>query len=221
MLEYAEYRAEIAVILLKRFLQGMHFYDIVCRIYEDAKEHEWRLLKKLIPQKNVRSIYEIDVRALWDTGVRGIITDLDNTLVGAKHPQATPELLVWLKTLNQIGFQVVIVSNNNRLRVSRFSDPLSIPYIFRARKPGNTAFRKAMEIMSLAPEQTVVIGDQMLTDVFGGNRLGLYTILVTPIELRDEGFFTKVNRRIEKVALTWMKRNGFMEWEGARHDDKR
>jgi HAD superfamily phosphatase (TIGR01668 family) len=171
------------------------------------------LLKKLIPQKNVRSIYEIDVQALWDAGIRGIITDLDNTLVGAKHPQATPELLVWLKQLQTIGFKVVIVSNNNKLRVSRFSEPLSIPYIFRAKKPGNSAFRKAMGMMSLAPQQTVVIGDQMLTDVLGGNRLGLYTILVLPIELRDEGFFTKINRRIEKAALSWMKRKGFMGWE--------
>ncbi|WP_176705898.1 YqeG family HAD IIIA-type phosphatase [Paenibacillus hemerocallicola] len=171
------------------------------------------MLKKLIPQKNVRSIYEIDVQALWDAGIRGIITDLDNTLVGAKHPQATPELLVWLKQLQTIGFKVVIVSNNNKLRVSRFSEPLSIPYIFRAKKPGNSAFRKAMGMMSLAPQQTVVIGDQMLTDVLGGNRLGLYTILVLPIELRDEGFFTKINRRIEKAALSWMKRKGFMGWE--------
>lgn len=171
------------------------------------------MLKKLIPQKNVRSIYEIDVQALWDAGIRGIITDLDNTLVGAKHPQATPELLVWLKQLQTIGFKVVIVSNNNKLRVSRFSEPLSIPYIFRAKKPGNSAFRKAMGMMALAPQQTVVIGDQMLTDVLGGNRLGLYTILVLPIELRDEGFFTKINRRIEKAALSWMKRKGFMGWE--------
>lgn len=174
------------------------------------------MIKKLIPQKSVRSIYEIDVLALWNSGIRGIITDLDNTLVGAKRPDATPELLDWLKRLKAIGFQVVIVSNNNRVRVSRFSDPLSIPYIFRAKKPGNSAFRRAMEMMSLPPGQTVMIGDQMLTDVLGGNRLGLFTILVSPIELRDEGFFTKVNRRIEKVALSWMKRRGWMEWEDTR-----
>lgn len=171
------------------------------------------MLTKLIPKKSVSSIYEIDVQALWDTGVRGIITDLDNTLVGAKNPQATPELIEWLKRLQQVGFKIVIVSNNNRLRVSTFSKPLSIPYISHARKPGNTAFLKAMQMMELRPEQAVVIGDQMLTDVLGGNRLGLYTILVRPIELKDEGFFTKINRRIEKAALSWMKRKGLMGWE--------
>ncbi|MDF2722975.1 MAG: family phosphatase [Paenibacillus sp.] len=171
------------------------------------------MLKKLIPQKNVRSIYDIDIKALWDTGVRGIITDLDNTLVGAKRPLATPELADWLNQVKAIGFQVVVVSNNNEQRVSHFSKPLSLPYIFRAKKPGNGSFRKAMEMMALAPSQIVMVGDQMLTDVLGGNRLGLYTILVQPIARSDEGFFTKINRRIEKIALRWMKRNGMMEWE--------
>lgn len=171
------------------------------------------MLKKLIPQQNVRSIYEIDVQALWDNGIRGIITDLDNTLVGAKHPQATPELIAWLQRLKNAGFQVVIVSNNSRLRVSSFSEPLSIPYIFRARKPANSAFRRAMELMSLSSRETVVIGDQMLTDVLGGNRLGLHTILVVPIALRDEGIFTKMNRRIERAALSWMRRKGLNQWE--------
>ncbi|WP_090667061.1 YqeG family HAD IIIA-type phosphatase [Paenibacillus tianmuensis] len=164
------------------------------------------LLKKLIPRQQVNTIFDIDLQALWEQGYRGIITDLDNTLVGAKAPLATPELLDWLKVVGQIGFQVVIVSNNQRNRVTKFAEPLSLPFIYRARKPTSAAFRRAMSIMNLRAEQTVVIGDQMLTDVLGGNRMGLYTILVKPISLADEGFFTKVNRRIEKAALTIMKR---------------
>lgn len=171
------------------------------------------MLKKLIPHKNVRSIFEIDLRALWQAGVRGIITDLDNTLVGAKRPHATPELIAWLDQIRSIGFRVVIVSNNDRSRVSAFSEPLNIPYIYRAKKPGAAAFKKALALMNLDPRQAAVVGDQMLTDVLGGNRLGIYTILVTPIALHEEGFFTKVNRRIEKAALFWMKRKGLMKWE--------
>jgi uncharacterized protein len=171
------------------------------------------LFRKLIPRLSVRSIYEIDLQALWQTGIRGIITDLDNTLVGAKHPSATPELSNWLLQVSAMGFKVVIVSNNSKLRVSRFSDPLSIPYIFSARKPGHAPFRRALGMMDLNPEQAVVVGDQMLTDVLGGNRLGLHTILVVPISLKDEGFFTRINRRIEKVAIAWMRRKGLMKWE--------
>ncbi|MCR8631483.1 MULTISPECIES: YqeG family HAD IIIA-type phosphatase [Paenibacillus] len=165
------------------------------------------MLNKLLPRLQVNTIYDIDLNALWEQGVRGIITDLDNTLVGAKAPLATPELVDWLKVVGQIGFQVVIVSNNNRLRVSKFAEPLSLPFIYRAKKPTSASFRRALSMMNMKPEQVAVIGDQMMTDVLGGNRMGLYTILVLPIAKRDEGFFTKViNRSLEKAALTWMKR---------------
>lgn len=164
------------------------------------------MLKKLIPQQQVNSIYEIDLHALFKQGYRGIITDLDNTLVGAKAPLATPELIDWLKVVGQIGFQIVIVSNNQRERVTQFAEPLSLPFIYRAKKPTNASFRRALHIMNLEAGQTVVIGDQMLTDVLGGNRMGLYTILVQPISPADEGFFTKVNRRLEKAARIMMKR---------------
>lgn len=172
------------------------------------------MLKKLIPHKNVNTIYDIDVKALWEAGVRGIITDLDNTLVGAKDPNATPQLVNWFKLVQAMGYQIVIVSNNERSRVSKFAKPLSIPYISGAKKPTNAAFRRALEMMNVTPKQTVVIGDQLLTDVLGGNRMGLYTILVTPISLKDEGIFTKFNRNLEKMAFKWMKKKGFMPWEG-------
>ncbi|MED4604429.1 YqeG family HAD IIIA-type phosphatase [Paenibacillus validus] len=164
------------------------------------------MLKKLIPREQVNSIYELELDTLWKQGYRGIITDLDNTLVGAKAPFATPELIEWLKVVGQIGFQVVIVSNNQRTRVTKFAEPLSLPFIYRAKKPTHASFRKALNMMRLEAGQTIVIGDQMLTDVLGGNRLGLYTVLVRPISPTDEGFFTKVNRTLEKAALKMMKR---------------
>ncbi|MNI03776.1 Mitochondrial PGP phosphatase [compost metagenome] len=164
------------------------------------------MLQKLVPKLSVRTIYDIDLQQLWNSGIRGIITDLDNTLVGAKDPLATPELIEWLGQLKQVGFKVVIVSNNQRGRVSAFADPIGIQFIYRAKKPTNVSFHRAMKLLGSGVKQTAVIGDQMLTDVLGGNRIGLYTILVNPISVRDEGFFTKVNRRIEKLALAWMKK---------------
>lgn len=163
------------------------------------------MFTKLKPQLAANSIFEIPLEELWKRGIRGIITDLDNTLVGAKVPLATPELVDWLKKVQDRGFQVVIVSNNNKLRVSAFADPIVVPYISSARKPMNAAFIRAMKLMQLGPEATAVVGDQMLTDVLGGNRLGLYTILVAPVAAADEGFFTKVNRMIERVVVRFMK----------------
>jgi HAD superfamily phosphatase (TIGR01668 family) len=163
------------------------------------------MLHKLVPRQQVKTIYEIVLSELWDKGIRGIITDLDNTLVGAKVPLATPELVEWLKHVQETGFKVVIVSNNREARVSKFAEPLGVPFIFAARKPSHTAFRRALDRLGLAPEQAAVLGDQMLTDVLGGNRMGLYTILVQPIALEDEGFFTRINRRVEKLAVRWMR----------------
>lgn len=163
------------------------------------------MLNKLVPRLKADTIFDIPLDVLWDKGIRGIITDLDNTLVGAKVPLATPELVRWLEKVRAKGFQVVIVSNNNKLRVSAFADPIVVPFISSAKKPMNGAFRKAMKLMELTPAQTAVVGDQMLTDVLGGNRMGLFTILVKPIAVADEGFFTKVNRRIERAALRIMK----------------
>lgn len=164
------------------------------------------MLNNLIPKLSVQTIYDIDVQQLWNSGIRGIITDLDNTLVGAKDPHATPELIEWLKQLQLRGFKVTIVSNNHRGRVSAFAEPLGVPFIYRAKKPTNVSFHRALTLMGTSVKQTAVIGDQMLTDVLGGNRMGLYTIMVQPISILDEGFFTKINRRIEKAALALMKK---------------
>ncbi|OPA78361.1 hypothetical protein BVG16_10785 [Paenibacillus selenitireducens] len=174
------------------------------------------MLEKFIPRLRVNTVYDIDLEALYAQGYRGIITDLDNTLVGAKEPHATPELVAWLETAKQAGFQVVIVSNNDEGRVSLFTKPLGIPFVHAARKPRRKPFRKALSLMNLSAAQTVVIGDQMLTDVFGGNRTGLYTILVLPIAAADEGVMTQFNRRMEKVILRRLRKKGLWHEEEQR-----
>ncbi|EFM12704.1 HAD superfamily (subfamily IIIA) phosphatase, TIGR01668 [Paenibacillus curdlanolyticus YK9] len=171
------------------------------------------MFERLLPNLRLNSVYDLDIEALARQGIKGIITDLDNTLVGAKEPLATPRLVEWLNKLRERGFKVVIVSNNNETRVSRFANPLGIPYIHAARKPANRAFHRAFELLALSPEQVVIMGDQMLTDVLGGNRLGVYTILVPPISPRDEGIMTRVNRFIERIALTRLRKNGLWHEE--------
>lgn len=166
------------------------------------------MFKMLMPKLRVDTVYDIDLEGLYAQGYRGIITDLDNTLVGAKAPDATPELIEWFARVKEVGFKLVIVSNNNLNRVSVFATPLDIQYVHSARKPSNVPFRKAMNMMGLKPEETMVVGDQMLTDVFGGNRLGLYTVLVLPISIDDEGFMTRFNRRVERIAVTSLSKKG-------------
>lgn len=170
------------------------------------------MLKRLIPDLFVKSIYDIDYNGLQHRGVKAIITDLDNTLVESDRAEATPDLVDWLGRLQSMGFRVIIVSNNNKTRVAKFARPLNVPYIHAARKPFHTPFRKALTRLETSVEQTVVIGDQLLTDVLGGNLFGLYTILVVPVA-EQEGFWTKVNRSVEKMAFRWMDKRGIKRWE--------
>jgi len=170
------------------------------------------LLKYFAPDLYVQSIYHIDLVALKESGVTSIITDLDNTLVEADSPHYTPRLVKWLDDLQEMSFKVMIVSNNNLTRVSEFADPLTVPYVHQARKPTKQAFRIALERLQSTPEETVVIGDQLLTDIFGGKRMGLYTILVVPISQKEQ-LGTKINRAIERRIMKWLKRRNMLSWE--------
>ena|SRR5690606_38364169 len=171
-----------------------------------------RLLKKFLPSEYVKSIYHIKAEDLKAKGIKGIITDLDNTLVEWDRPNATPKLINWLEELKRNDIKVTIVSNNNEQRVRIFSDPLKIPFIYQARKPLGFAFRKAVQMMETTKDETVIIGDQLLTDVLGGNRAGFYTILVIPVASSD-GFFTRFNRMIERRIMANFKRKGLIDWE--------
>ncbi|WP_110926950.1 YqeG family HAD IIIA-type phosphatase [Bacillus massiliglaciei] len=170
------------------------------------------MLKHFLPSEHVQSIFEIKAEDLKKRGIKGIITDLDNTLVAWDRPTATPELIKWFDNMRDHGILVTIVSNNNENRVRTFSDPLHIPFIHQARKPLTRAFKKARANMGTKLEETVVIGDQLLTDVLGGNRVGLHTILVVPVATTDE-FRTKINRYFERRIMRFFKRKGMIEWE--------
>ncbi len=165
-----------------------------------------------LPNEYVKSIFDISPSVLKERGIKGIITDLDNTLVEWDRPDATPELKEWFQSMLNNNISVTIVSNNNKERVEAFASPVDIPFIFRAKKPMVKAFNKALNSMKLKSEEVVVIGDQLLTDVLGGNRLGLHTILVVPVTQSD-GFFTKFNRLVERRILKKFKQKGMIQWE--------
>ena len=170
------------------------------------------MYRYFVPSQYVHTVFDVTPESLKKKGVEGIITDLDNTLVEWDRPDATPKLVEWLADMKQAGIQVVIVSNNKEMRVKSFSDPLGIPFIFQARKPMGRAFRKALAIMEVKRDKVVVIGDQMLTDIFGGNLNKLHTILVLPVA-KSDGFFTRFNRMVERRIMKKLKEKGQMMWE--------
>ncbi|MBA2873559.1 YqeG family HAD IIIA-type phosphatase [Thermaerobacillus caldiproteolyticus] len=170
------------------------------------------MLNYFLPSQYAKSVFDITPEMLKEKGVKGIITDLDNTLVEWDRPSATPELTQWFQSMKNAGIKVIIVSNNNKNRVQSFAEPLGIPFIFEARKPLTRGFQKALYMMDLRKEEVVVIGDQLLTDVLGGNRLGLHTILVVPVAQTD-GLWTRLNRKVERKILNIMRRKGMIYWE--------
>ncbi len=170
------------------------------------------MLKNFIPDQYVQSVYNIQIEELKERGIKGIITDLDNTLVEWDRKEATEELLYWFERLQEAGFEVVIVSNNNEKRVHTFAAPHGLTFIHSAKKPFSRAFKSACRLMGLQRREVVVLGDQLLTDILGGNRAGFQTILVVPVAETD-GLATKFNRAIERRVFRAMKRKGLIEWE--------
>ncbi|HHV72960.1 MAG TPA: YqeG family HAD IIIA-type phosphatase [Clostridia bacterium] len=164
-------------------------------------------MKKLIPNMQIKSIYEIDFKHLKEQGILLIICDLDNTLVEWRSMDIPEKLSVWIKELKHLGFKVCIVSNNNIERVGKFAQGLDVLWFAKAGKPLTRTFHLAIKQAGVKPEQTVVIGDQIFTDILGGNCLGARTILVTPISKR-EFLGTRVMRKAEKLVIAYLRKKG-------------
>ncbi|KAB8127288.1 YqeG family HAD IIIA-type phosphatase [Gracilibacillus oryzae] len=170
------------------------------------------MLKNFLPNEHVKSVLDITPAKLKNMGIKGVITDLDNTLVAWNVRDATPEIIEWFEEMKRYEINVMIISNNDQERVSIFSEPLETPYVFSARKPLIHAFKRAAKKMNLKKEEVVVIGDQLMTDVLGGNFAGFHTILVVPI-VKTDGKITKINRMMERRILHWMRKKGMIKWE--------
>ncbi len=157
-------------------------------------------MKLLTPDLYVESIFHLNLQRLKDKNIKGLIIDIDNTLVGWDVKYASEETKQWLLNLKKEGFQVCLVSNNTEDRVVTFNEELKLQAIHRAVKPRRGAFRKAMNMMNTNVKNTAIIGDQLFTDVLGGNRMGIYTILVIPI-VSKEFWWTEFVRKIERHVL--------------------
>lgn len=170
------------------------------------------MLKKLLPSEHVKTIFDVKPEDLKEKGIKGIITDLDNTLVPWDVADATPEVTEWFENMKENNIAITIISNNKIDRVKVFSEPLHRPYVYSARKPLGHSFKKAAKQMELTKDEIVVIGDQLLTDVLGGNLAGFETILVVPI-VQTDAKVTKINRAIERKILNHFRKKGLITWE--------
>lgn len=162
-------------------------------------------MKRFYPKEYVDSTYEIDFEGLYKKGYRGVIFDIDNTLVPHGAP-ADERAIAFFKRLHELGFVTLMLSNNKEPRVKMFCDAVHAPYIYKAGKPKADGYQKAMQLMGTNVENTLFVGDQIFTDVWGANKAGIYSFLVKPIHPKEE-IQIVLKRYLEKIVLFCYKRD--------------
>ncbi len=162
------------------------------------------MLERFYPDLYLDSAYQIDFGEYYRKGYRGVIFDIDNTLVphGAPADARSIELIGRLK---EMGFGVVFLSNNKEPRVKMFNDAVHAEYIYKAGKPGKKGYLKAMEMMGTERKTTLFVGDQLFTDVWGARNTGIFSILVHPIDKKEE-IQIVLKRYLEKIVLAFYRR---------------
>ena len=161
------------------------------------------MFRTFYPKEYVDSTYGIDFDEFAKKGYKGVIFDIDNTLVphGAPADEKAKKLFAHLK---ELGMQACLLSNNKGPRVGMFNKDVNVFAIPKGGKPNPKGYRKAMELMGTNEQNTLFVGDQLFTDVWGANLTGLYSILVKPIHPKEE--IQIVLKRIpEKLILFFYK----------------
>lgn len=159
-------------------------------------------LNHVTPDDYVKDVSHIDLLKLKSLGIQTIFIDLDNTLISYQETEPNPWMKEWFQSIQSLGFQLIIVSNNHGPRVRHFASLVDLDCIASAKKPLQVGFRKAEKRLGIHDASKVcLIGDQIMTDVLGGKRRGYYVILVDAIDRSSEKWFTRMNRMIEKRVL--------------------
>ena len=162
------------------------------------------MFKRFYPDIYIDSAYDIDYEGLYNKGYRGIIFDIDNTLVEHGAP-VTKKCSDLFDSLRAIGFDTCIISNNKEPRVKPLADACGSRYVSKAAKQSPVNYIKAMDIMGTDRNNTFFVGDQLFTDVWGANRAGIMSVLVKPIDKHEE-IQIILKRRLEWIVLFFYKR---------------
>lgn len=153
-----------------------------------------------VPDYRFDTFDEASAEFLKSIGVRGIVLDVDNTLEPYENPTPTEKVLEWMESLRAAGISAAIVSNNNAERIDLFNKELRLPAYSKAKKPFKKNVLRAMADMGTDKTNTVLMGDQVFTDVWAARNTGIRAILVPPIKDKTD-VFTKFKRLLEKPIL--------------------
>lgn len=143
-------------------------------------------------------ITDITVEDLKKWGIRGLLLDVDNTLTIYGSQELTPEIATWLKTMQEAGIALTVVSNALERRVAPFADKIGLRHIALSCKPSPIGFWRGIRRLGLSRRECAAVGDQVFTDILGANLGGITSILLKPIYLDNEKPFLRLRRRWEK-----------------------
>ena len=163
-----------------------------------------KMFRTFYPDDYVASTYVIKFEELYQKGYKGLIFDIDNTLVPHGFP-ADERAIQLFERLRRIGFDTCLISNNQEPRVRPFAEQVNSKYVFDAHKPSTKNYKKAMQLMKTDEKTTIFIGDQLFTDVWGAKRTGIKSILVRPIHPKEE-IQIVLKRYLERIVLHFYRK---------------
>ncbi|MGB9552826.1 MAG: YqeG family HAD IIIA-type phosphatase [bacterium] len=158
-----------------------------------------------MPKVYIEKIEHLEPKFLIEKGIQGIIIDLDNTIAPRKKEEAPESVKEWIREIRAWGLKIVLISNSSRRRTEKFAHDLDLEFIPNALKPLPMAFIKASRKLKIPLNALAVVGDQIFTDVLGGNICGAFTVLVSPFSRKTDFFTTKFIRILEMLILKKIK----------------
>ena len=156
------------------------------------------------PKMRIDKMIHITPEMMNSVGAKALLLDIDNTMTTHDNPVPAEGVREWIDRMKSQGFSLMVVSNNNGERVRKFSELLGLAFEGSAKKPLPTGFRRACKRLGIKPVESAVVGDQLFTDMLGGNLLGAYTVLTEPYELESMKFF-KIKRACERFIMKFWR----------------
>jgi uncharacterized protein len=168
--------------------------------------HPWQLITPDLVLQN--PIWFITPALLAEHKLRGLILDVDNTIIGDSETEVSPEVRQWIDTTRQ-DHNIWLISNNfSNRRIQGIAESLNLPYRSRAGKPSRRTVRQALDSMELQSSEVGMVGDRLFTDVIAGNRLGMFTILVQPIDNKESSWLGERSRVLRNWEIWLARRSG-------------
>lgn len=163
------------------------------------------MIDKFIPDMYQKSIYTIPYKKLKALGIKCLLLDVDNTLIPYTSKKISRKAKDLVERLKEMGFRVILLSNGSKKRLKKHKDYLEVDCSAMSMKPLSFKYKRILKIYKLSENEVASIGDQLFTDVLGGNIVGITTILINPISLKDQRI-TKITRLFERIIMAVLRR---------------